>query len=102
MANEAGGAQAAPGPHGDEDFSVRDSGPIRLDGDQVRFALRVAGWSQAEFARKIGISTAHLSRVLNGQNGVSPEVMNEILEVFGGRVTWADIVKIDRSVGTTR
>lgn len=66
---------------------------ITLDADRLKFAIKVLGWSQAEFARRIRVSEAHVSRVLSGLNGVSADVLGRILSAFPGRLEYHDVVR---------
>jgi transcriptional regulator with XRE-family HTH domain len=50
---------------------------------EIRLALRVADVSQAELARRIGISTNHASRVLTGQQALSMELADAMLAAVG-------------------
>lgn len=58
-----------------------DAATVRLNGPVVRFACRVLGWSQAEFARRIEVHPATASRMLSGQPttaGQARKVMHAI------------------------
>jgi transcriptional regulator with XRE-family HTH domain len=68
-------------------------GPIRLRGDRLDGFRRAAGWSQAELARRAGISEGHISRLLNGQGGVTLETLALLLDAFGNRVYVREIAE---------
>jgi transcriptional regulator with XRE-family HTH domain len=68
-------------------------GPIRLRGDQLDLARRSAGWSQAELARRAGISEGHISRVINGHGGVTLETLALLLDAFGNRLHIREIAE---------
>jgi len=48
------------------DTSPNLEGTYRLNVPVLRFALRILGWSQAEFAERAGIHAPTASRILNG------------------------------------
>lgn len=56
---------------------------------EVRLALRVADVSQAELARRTGISSNHISRVLTGQQSLSLDLAEAMLAAVG----WQMIVR---------
>jgi transcriptional regulator with XRE-family HTH domain len=59
---------------------------MSLAGDvraEIRTALRIADVSQAEVARRVGISTNHASRVLTGQQALSMELADAMLAAVG-------------------
>lgn len=50
---------------------------------QVRTLLEASGVSQAEAARRLGLSTKHMSQMLTGRSGLSLERAEEILGLCG-------------------
>jgi transcriptional regulator with XRE-family HTH domain len=66
-------------------------GPIKVNTVNLSLARRAAGFSQRDLADRAGISTAHVSRILAGINGVTPQVMSRILAAFGNRITFEEL-----------
>jgi len=58
------------------------SGSVPLHGGNLRLALRAAGMSQNTLAEKVGVSAGFLSKAMNGERRVSPEVYGRILDAF--------------------
>ncbi len=58
--------------------------------DQVRAAIRgaldVAGITQTELARRIGMSQKHVSQVLTGKTGLSLALADRMLAAIGSRL----------------
>lgn len=54
-------------------------------GAAVRRALRKDGLSQAEFARRVGMSEKHVSLVLQGKAGATLETLDDWAEALGRR-----------------
>lgn len=63
---------------------------------QLSDYLKSQKLTQGEFARKVGISDAYLSRILNGWRGVSVQVAHRIEEETGREVSLADLLAIER------
>lgn len=61
--------------------------------DQIRAVVRdelaVAGISQAEAARALGVSTKHMSQMLTGRVGMSPEWADRITALCGRQLVIA-------------
>ena len=71
------------------------AGPIRVHAAMLDLAIRAAYPSKAAFARAADISEGHVSRIVNGQGGVSVEVMANILDAFGNRVRLRELAIIE-------
>lgn len=76
-------------------------GPIRVNGVNLSLALRAANLSQARFAKLADLSEGHISRVINGQGGVSVEAMARMLDAFENRLRFRDLAVIadDNPIG---
>jgi plasmid maintenance system antidote protein VapI len=51
--------------------------------DQIRKAIATSGSSNYRIAKEIGVSQATMSRFVNGHNGVSMDVLDELGKVLG-------------------
>jgi transcriptional regulator with XRE-family HTH domain len=51
----------------------------------IRTAMTVAGISQAELSRRVGITPKHTNRVLGGHDGLSFDLAEEMLRACGRR-----------------
>jgi len=56
--------------------------------------------SRREFALKIGISEASLSRYITGDRMPRPKIARAIMTVSGGKVTPNDFITTDQSITT--
>jgi transcriptional regulator with XRE-family HTH domain len=76
-------------------------GPIRINGEQLDFAIRAAGWSHAEFAERTRepdrppLSAGYVSKVINGHSRVSVATMARILKVFRNRLRFDELAVVD-------
>lgn len=61
----------------------------------IRDALTVAGITQAELSRRVGITQKHTSGVLTGRAGLSFDLAEEMLHACGRR----PVVRTQRVVG---
>jgi len=52
-------------------------------GKAIKRALRTSGMSQGEFSRRLGISPAHVSRVINGTRRLSFKHMLDVSRMLG-------------------
>jgi len=50
---------------------------------QIRVALRIAGVSQAELARRLALSEKHVSMMMTGKNSISLDMAERILGAAG-------------------
>jgi transcriptional regulator with XRE-family HTH domain len=50
--------------------------------DWLRNELRERGWTQAELARRSGISPAHITKALNGERGFGEQSIRAIANAF--------------------
>jgi len=57
---------------------------------KLRTWMEAAGWSQMDLADELGVSQAHISRVLAGRRGASDRLKTLVHSVTGGEVTPAD------------
>lgn len=53
----------------------------RMLADSVRAGMRVRGWSQADLAYAAGVSTKHLSQMLNGRVEGTLSTWQHLLDV---------------------
>jgi transcriptional regulator with XRE-family HTH domain len=61
--------------------------PVDHNPEALAWAMRRAGWRQAELAREIGISRSLMSEALKGTRGLSPATLNKIAQTLGCPVT---------------
>jgi transcriptional regulator with XRE-family HTH domain len=61
--------------------------PVDHNPEALAWAMRRAGWRQAELAREVGISRSLMSESLKGTRGLSPAVLNKIAEKLGCPIT---------------
>ena len=54
-------------------------------GEVLKDGVLDAGVSVTEFAERLGVNRVTLSRLLNGQNGVSAEMAVRLAKALGGR-----------------
>ena len=54
-------------------------------GGGLRHDIEAMGWTVAECARRLGVSRASLSRVLNGKQGITPAIAFSL-----ERLGWSD------------
>ena len=54
-------------------------------GEVLSEMLREKGMSQAEFARRMGVSQKHVSEIVKGKAGYSPSFAVKLERVFGGK-----------------
>lgn len=54
-------------------------------GGGLRYDIEAMGWTVAECARRLGLSRATLSRVLNGKQGITPAIALSL-----ERLGWSD------------
>jgi transcriptional regulator with XRE-family HTH domain len=52
-------------------------------GEQLRRAIRTGGVSQAELARRTGLTTATISRVASGEREASFETIDKLMDALG-------------------
>jgi transcriptional regulator with XRE-family HTH domain len=52
-------------------------------GEQLRRAIRTGGVSQAELARRTGLTTATISRVKSGEREASFETIDKLMDALG-------------------
>lgn len=58
-------------------------------GRQIKFALDACNLNISEGAEHLGVSRNSLSRVINGQAGISPDMAIRLQKAFGGNaVVW--------------
>jgi transcriptional regulator with XRE-family HTH domain len=67
-------------------------GPVKINGKALDFALRAAGMSQAELAKRAEVSQGHISRAMRGQSGVGVDVYGRILNAFDRRLGWDELL----------
>jgi transcriptional regulator with XRE-family HTH domain len=79
----------------DESESDIPDGPIRINVSTLRLAVRAANMSQAEFARRTGLSAGYVSHLLDPKtpSGVYQRTMARILAAFP-KLTFADLVEL--------
>ncbi len=58
-----------------------DSATYPVNGPMLRLVLRILGWSQAEFGRRLGVSEATASRVLNGRAPITAANARKLLDL---------------------
>lgn len=72
---------------------------VALNVEFIRTGMRFRGWSQERFAKVIGYSGAHVSRVFAGLGGASPKMVAAILAAFDtgqpDTVRYDEIVKVE-------
>ncbi|WBK02355.1 helix-turn-helix domain-containing protein [Methylocystis parvus] len=57
---------------------------------KIKRIIRRENWTQAEVAKKLGISQGHLSKVLRSKSTPRPELqakIDRLLETYGGRIS---------------
>lgn len=64
--------------------------PDKVLGKNLARILLERGWKQADFAQKIGRSSAYVSRIIGGHSWVSGEVIQAIAEAAG--VHYSDLL----------
>ncbi|WP_353652325.1 helix-turn-helix transcriptional regulator [Streptomyces sp. CB03911] len=64
-------------------------GHVRARGADIRTRREQMGYGLSRFARQVGVSPAHLSRIERGQRGAQPEVLGRIAAGLGASI--ADI-----------
>ncbi len=69
-----------------------------IDREAVRERMRAHGISQNEVARRAGISTGHLSQIMNGNRIPSPGVLKRLHEVLFRRTQGERVVPVALSV----
>jgi len=52
-------------------------------GKAIKRALRASGMSQGEFSRHLGVSPAHISKVINGTRRLSFKHMLDVSRILG-------------------
>jgi len=60
---------------------------------QLSDYLRTRSISRADFAEKIGLSEASLSRIISGKQAVTFSTANRIIAATGNKVTLDDLFK---------
>jgi transcriptional regulator with XRE-family HTH domain len=78
----------------EETMAPEGSRQYRLNVPVIRFAMRIAGWSQAELARRVEIHESWMSRALHGEP-VSEDVARRVVAAFGGRLQLEEVVLIE-------
>jgi transcriptional regulator with XRE-family HTH domain len=72
---------------------------VALNVEFIRTGMRFRGWSQERFAKVIGYSGAHVSRVFAGLGGASPKMVAAILAAFDtgqpDTIRYDEIVKVE-------
>lgn len=69
---------------------------IKLKDDRfLKLKLIICGFSQREYARKIGISEPYANQIVNGIRNPSPSVAKRTVDLLG--VDFSDIFFIDRA-----
>lgn len=63
---------------------MRSDGAQLALGQQLRYLRKVSGMSQAEAARRIGVSATHLNNVEKGRDAASSKIVAFYEEQFGG------------------
>ena len=53
-------------------------------GDTIADVLEERGWSQAEFAQRIGCTTKHVNQLIRGRAAVSEDTALHLERVLGG------------------
>ena len=53
-----------------------------MNGDALKKLLREEGLSQNELARRMGVSTAHMSNVINGRREARVDLLKRICIMF--------------------
>ena len=79
------------GPEPSAEAPDAHEGHIKVNHRQLDFAMRAAGWNQAELARRSGLSRAHISRVLRGESGVSSDGMEKLLVAFNNELRFGEL-----------
>lgn len=52
-------------------------------GDTIKDELECLGMTQSEFAKRLGVSEKHISKILNGESGISAEMAIKLESVLG-------------------
>lgn len=65
-----------------EEKPVIEEGQKKTPGDAIRELLAEKGWSQIELASILGRTPAHVSEVIQGKRGVTPEFALELAAAF--------------------
>lgn len=73
------------------------TGYIKVNRANLDLARRAAGLSQRQLADRARISAGHISRILAGTSDVTPEVMDQLLAVFGNRITFGELRSTEES-----
>jgi plasmid maintenance system antidote protein VapI len=55
--------------------------------DDIRYQLKFRGWTQAEAAKRIGVSPSYLSDILAGRRALTPRVAVR-LEMVTSLIAW--------------
>ena len=58
---------------------------------KLRDYLKKYSFSHRDFAKKVGVSQAHISNIVSGNKGASPSLMKEIEDVTKGEVSMYDL-----------
>ena len=61
----------------------RTRGEATHPSDHIREYLELKGWSQADLARKTGLSTGNISELMNKKRSVTPRVALKLEKAFG-------------------
>lgn len=57
-------------------------GTLEIDTDRVKQLVFTRGWSEAEFAHKLGVSRSMVNRVFNGKRNCGSKMIKGLLRVF--------------------
>jgi hypothetical protein len=61
-----------------------DAAPYPANAPMLRLALRILGWSQAEFARRLGVHESTASRIVNGRAALTADNVGRLLAIVPG------------------
>ena len=57
-------------------------------GERIRFFRKYINWKQTEFAKALGISQTHVSKIENGSDLPSSQLINRMCALFGINKEW--------------
>lgn len=77
-----------------EVLEIDERSVVKLNIPLLRFAIRVRGWSQAQFARAIGVNESTVSRGMFTQGVTTLRVVKEILKAFDGQLLLEEVLDI--------
>ena len=68
----------------EENMSTFNPDWISPPGETIIDVLEERGWSQAEFAERVGFTTKHVNRLVSGNASISDDAAIRLERVLGG------------------